>query len=151
MILADNDDIAIADISYELCNPVGGIVNVSNASYNPPSTTATPPAATFIGGASDVLVSRFAWAVMITVGVLSGLALVQEDRSLRKLRSRRERVNSLTEVGPNLTVHIFEAQTTLLMVQTVWFQTQTGPITRFKWLVVWFKSQTGPTIKTKWF
>ena len=76
MILADNDDIAIADISYELCNPVGGIGNVSNASYNPPSTAVTPPAATFTGRASHVLVGHFAWAVMIMAGVLGGLALV---------------------------------------------------------------------------
>ncbi|KAL2056533.1 hypothetical protein ABVK25_002927 [Lepraria finkii] len=66
----------IADISYELCNPVGGIGNVSNASYNPPSTAATPPAATFTGGASHVLVGHFAWAVMIMAGVLGGLALM---------------------------------------------------------------------------
>ena len=76
MILADNDDITIADISYELCNPVCGIGKVSNASYNPPSTAATPPAATFTSGASDILVSRFAWAVMIMAGVFGGLALV---------------------------------------------------------------------------
>lgn len=55
---------------------MGGIGNVSNASYNPPSTAATPPAATFTGGASHVLVGHFAWAVMIMAGVLGGLALV---------------------------------------------------------------------------
>lgn len=76
IILADNDDIAIADISYELCNPVGGIGNFSKASYNPPSTAATPPAATFTDGASDVLVNHFAWAAKIMAGVLVGLALV---------------------------------------------------------------------------
>ena len=69
-------DVVIADLSFELCSPVGGIGNVSNASYNPPSAGATQPAATFTGGASDAFVSRFAWGIMIVAGILGILAVV---------------------------------------------------------------------------
>ena len=53
-----------------------------------------------------------------------------------------EREEARTSDDSNLSAKVWDVIiSTLLMVSVVWFQTQTGPTTRFKWYVVWFKSQ----------
>ncbi|KAF6231720.1 hypothetical protein HO173_010022 [Letharia columbiana] len=64
-----------SDLSYTLCNPVGGIGNnVSNASYV--ATASTPAPTVFTGGAAAVVKRLVGWSVVGLVGALGWQVLL---------------------------------------------------------------------------